>query len=207
MEDYVPNSRRSKEEKEKETLLPEKRVEKVVVGAVKQRKKTSVQRLRDIFIAEDVSNVKDYIFMDVLVPAVKKAIDDIVSEGIHMLLYKGDPRRSGSRPSTSRINYGSFSNRESDRRENRRESGSRNGFDYNDIVFDTRGDAESVLDAMQDILDQYGVVSVGDLYDLSDVSIDNYMANKYGWTDLRRAEAIRVRDGYIIKLPRALPIK
>lgn len=207
MEEYVSNSRRSKEEKEKEVLLPEKRVEKVVVGAAKQRKKSSAQKLREIFIAEDVSNVKDYIFMDVLVPAVKKAIDDIVSEGIHMLLYKGDPRRSGSRPSASKINYGSFSRREGDHRENMRETATRNGFDYNDIVFNTRGDAESVLDAMHDVLDKYSVVSVGDFYDLSDVTIDNYMANKYGWTDLSRSEVVRVRDGYVIKLPRALPIK
>ena len=207
MEEYVSNSNRSKEQKEKENLLPEKRVEKVVVGAAKLRKKSGVQKLRDIFIAEDVSSVKDYIFMDVLVPSVKKAIDDIVSEGIHMLLYKGDPRRGGSRPSASKINYGSFSRRDGDRRESVRETASRNNFDYNDIIFDTRGDAESVLDSMNDVIDQYGVVSVGDLYDLSDVSIDNYMANKYGWTDLTRAEVVRVRDGYIIKLPRALPIK
>lgn len=205
MEEYVPNSRRSKEEKEKESLLPEKKVEKVVVGTAKQRKKSSVQKLRDIFIAEDVSNVKDYIFMDVLVPAVKKAIDDIVSEGIHMLLYKGDPRRSGPRPSASKINYGAFSER--DRRESARDLTNRSGFNYNDIIFNSRGDAESVLDAMHDILNQYLVVSVADLYDLSDVSIDNYMANKYGWTDLSRAEVVRVRDGYVIKLPRALPIK
>ena len=34
----------------------------------------------------------------------------------------------------------------------------------------------------------------------------NYTDNKYGWTNIRNAEVVRVRDGYRIKLPRALPI-
>lgn len=59
---------------------------------------------------------------------------------------------------------------------------------------------------MNDIISQYGVVSVLDLYDLADVSTDNYAANKYGWTDISGCKAIRVRDGYILKLPRALPL-
>ena len=29
---------------------------------------------------------------------------------------------------------------------------------------------------------------------------------KYGWTDIRNASVIRVRDGYMIKLPKALPL-
>ena len=34
----------------------------------------------------------------------------------------------------------------------------------------------------------------------------NYTDNKYGWTDIRNASVIRVRDGYMIKLPKALPL-
>lgn len=31
----------------------------------------------------------------------------------------------------------------------------------------------------------------------------NYTDNKYGWTDLSSAQVERVRDGYVIRLPRA----
>jgi hypothetical protein len=59
---------------------------------------------------------------------------------------------------------------------------------------------------MNEIISQYGVVSIMDLYDLANVSMDNYAANKYGWTDISGCKPIRVRDGYVLNLPRALPI-
>ena len=74
------------------------------------------------------------------------------------------------------------------------------------ILFDTRGDAEAVLDAMNDIISQYGTVSVSDFYDLARVPNDNFTMNRYGWTNIGGATAVRVRDGYILKLPRAIPL-
>ena len=60
---------------------------------------------------------------------------------------------------------------------------------------------------MEDLLDQYKLVSVADLYDLVGISGD-YTDNKYGWTNLRnaRVERLRYEDGYILKLPKALPL-
>ena len=58
---------------------------------------------------------------------------------------------------------------------------------------------------MDELIDQYGVVSVGDLYDLVGVT-GAYTDNNYGWTDLRTASVVRTRDGYMIKLPRALAL-
>ena len=48
------------------------------------------------------------------------------------------------------------------------------------------------------------MVSVADLYDLVGIS-GNYTDNKYGWTNLRNSDVQRVRDGYLLKLPKALP--
>ena len=70
------------------------------------------------------------------------------------------------------------------------------------MIFETRGDAESVLDSMNDIIATFHAVSVGDLYDLANVPNDNYAANKYGWTDIEGCKAIRIPDGYILKLPK-----
>lgn len=199
MEEYKPNSRKSKEEP-----AAEKKIEKVVSGSVKSKKKNEIQKFADVFISDDVSNVKSYILMDVLVPAIKKALSDIVTNGIDMVLY-GETGRAKNRTPASRgshINYSASYDRPSERSSYT----SRAGFDYDDLIFETRGDAESVLDAMNDVIGQYGVVSVGDLYDLANVSTDNYTSNKYGWTDIRGCKAVRVRDGYVLKLPRALPL-
>lgn len=72
MEEYKPNSHKSKEERKES--IPEKHVEKVISGTVKPKKKSEMQKFADVFISEDVNNVKSYIVMDVLVPAIKKAI-------------------------------------------------------------------------------------------------------------------------------------
>ena len=58
---------------------------------------------------------------------------------------------------------------------------------------------------MIDVIEQYNVVSVLDLYDMVDMSAP-HTANKYGWTNLRNADVVRVRDGYVIKLPKPFPI-
>ena len=204
MEQYGPNSHKSKEAQKEGAASSDKKVEKVISGSAKPKKKGEMQKFADVFISEDVGNVKSYILMDVLVPAIKKAISDIVTNGIDMILY-GETGRTRKASSGTKVSYGKDYDREPDRRRDRSIS-SRGGYDYDDIVFETRGDAEKVLDSMNDIISQYGVVSVLDLYDLADVSTDNYAANKYGWTDISGCKAIRVRDGYILKLPRALPL-
>lgn len=201
MVDYKPNSHRSKEN-QKDTPADRKKLEKVVTGTVKTKKKGEIRKFTDVFVSEDISNVKNYIFMDVLVPAVKKAISDIVTSGIDMILYGGTG--GGSRSSrVDRISYTDYSKRSSARPvDNYR---SRSGYSYDDIILESRGEAEEVLTRMDELVEQYGVVSVADLYDLVGKSCE-YTDNKYGWTNIRNAEPIRVRDGYMLKLPKALPI-
>lgn len=202
MEEYKPNSHKSKEAKAENT--PDKKVEKVVTGSVTTKKKNNVSKFADVFITEDIQNVKSYILLDVLLPSLKKAISDIVTNGIDILLY-GESGRNKKTSSASKVSYRSYYDKGNDRRENA-SARVRNGFDYDDLIFNTRGDAELVLSSMDEAIEKYGVVSVGDLYDLADVTTRNYMVHEYGWTNIRSASVIRVKDGYMIKLPRAVPL-
>jgi hypothetical protein len=202
---YTPNSHKYKEEQKlNATASEEKRVQKVVKGPVKT-KKNEIRKLADILISEDVKNVKEYIFMDVLVPAVKKAIYDIVTNGIDMFLYggKGGNKASSSGAKVSYRNYYDQKNNPSYRgSENVR---NHNGFEYDDIVFSNRGEAEAVKQQMMSTIGRYGVVTVADLYDMADLSAP-YTSQKYGWMDVSNAEVRRERDGYSLKLPRPVPI-
>ena len=202
--DYKPNSNRYKKE-QSNALAERKKIEKVVTGKVRTKKKSEISKLKDTFISEDVSNVKSYIVMDVLIPAAKKAISDIVRDGIDMILY-GDTRgrRGGSSSGASYVSYRSYSDR--DRRDDRRESSrTRVGYDYDDVILESRVEAEEVLQRMDELIETYGIVSVADLYDLVGKSC-NYTDNKYGWINIRNAEPVRVRDGYLLKMPKAGPI-
>lgn len=203
MEDYKPNSHKYKAE-QKAAETAEKKVEKVVTGKVKTKKKSEGSKIRDVFISEDAANVKSYVLMDVLVPAIKKAVADIVTDGISMLLY-GDTSHGSKRSTASTVSYRNYY----DKRDDDRRYGSRTrtvGYSYDDIILESRGEAEEVLTRLCEAIDTYTVVSVADLYDLVGVS-GNYTDNKYGWTNLRNADIIRVKDGYLLKLPKALPIE
>ena len=180
-----------------------KRAEKVVHGKVKT-KENGMRKLTDIFIAEDVANVKDYIIFDVVVPALKKAIYDLLVGTLNMSLY--GRRGDGKRPTADKISYRDYNgvSRRSDLDRDRTRTNS--GYSYDDIVVETRGEAEAVLRRMDEIMEEYDIVRVADLYDLVGVTGD-YTDNNYGWTNIRNAKVVRVRDGYKIDMPRALPIR
>lgn len=191
MNNYKPNSHKAKAE--------EKEIKRVVDGGVKTKKKSEIGKLSSIFISEDAANVKSYIFMDVLVPAIKKAISDIVRDGIDMILYGGN---GGSKKSSSNVSYVDY-RKASDRP--RPTANVTTRFDYDDLVFENRGQVEAVREQMEEVIEHYGFVTVSDMYDMAGLTAP-FTGNKYGWTSIRTAEPVRVRDGYILKLPKAMPI-
>lgn len=198
--DYKPNSNKYKEEQKQQS---EKKVQKVVSGTVKTKKKNEMSKFKDVFISEDAGNVKNYIVMDVLIPAMKKAISDIVRDGIDMILY-GESGRSKKRSDSYYVSYDKkYRDRDHDRSYDRDRV--RRGYSCDDIIIESRGEAEEVLTRMDELIETYGVASVADLYDLVGLRCE-YTDNKYGWNNLRNAEPVRVRDGYMLKMPKALPI-
>ena len=201
MEEYASNAHNRPEVTKAKESTEREKVEPVAAG--KTRKKDGAHKLADVFISDDISNIKSYIVMDVLVPTIKKAVSDIVKTGIDMILYNGDaPERKRSGSGASKISYQSYYDRD---RRSEPVRGSRSIYDYDDIILDTRGEAEEVLSRLDELIDRYRSASVADLYDLVGVT-GKYTDNKYGWDDIRSARVDRVRDGYILKLPRAIPL-
>lgn len=205
MDNYKPNSHKYKEDN-KAGSEERQKFDKITKGAVVTKKKSEVSKLKDIFVSEDIKSVKSYIFMDVLVPAIKDAIEDIVTNGIRMIL-RGDTSARRSSSSASKISYRDYYDgyrRNNDRFRN--ETRSVTKYSYDDIILESKGEAEAVLERMSEIIDIYGMVRVADLYDLVGVTGD-YTDNKYGWTNISGAKPVRIRDGrYMLDLPRALPI-
>ena len=200
MEDFKPNSNRFKAQQKE--LEREKRVDKpVVTGKVVTKKQSKFRKFTNEFISEDAKNVRSYVFGEVLIPAIKKAISDIVTDGISMILY-GESGKGGRRSTASKVSYRDYYDRDYRSRDTRSTT---SGYSYDDIVLDSRGEAQDVLDRMDELMDTYKLVRVADLYDLVGIT-GNYTDNKYGWTNIRNAEVVRVRDGYMIKMPRAVPI-
>lgn len=201
MDDYKPNSHKYKQE-QSSPPSDRKKLDKVVNGTVKTKKKSELTKFTEVFIPEDISNIKNYILLDVLVPAIKNTIEDIITNGIRMLL-RGEAGSRKPNSTASSISYNRYYDQRRYSEPNTVQT--RNGYNYNEIILETRGEAEEVLTRMDEAIDTYGLVSVADLYDLVGIT-GNYTDNKYGWTNIRNAEIIRVREGYMIKMPKALPI-
>lgn len=201
MEEFKPNSHKYKES-QKNKATERKTLEKVTKGKVTVKKKSEIRKFADVFVSEDVHKVKSFVIMEVLVPAVKKAISDIVVNGIDMILY-GETGRT-KKSSASRISYSKYYD---DRRYDRSYEPAtvRPSYDSREVVFETRGEAEEVLARLDELIESYGIASVADFHDLAGVT-GEYTDIKYGWTNIRDAYVARVRDGYIIKFPRVKPL-
>ena len=179
-----------------------KKVSPVVKGAVKTKKKSEFSKIKEMFFAQDVGSIKNYVIMDVIVPAVKKAICDTIKDSVDMLFYgKTMPRRKGNNNGIVNFrDYASVSRRSFDLPARRTSSSS--VYEYDGIVFESRSDAEDVLDALSEILEQYDDVTVADLFQLAGQT-PNSTDSDYGWDNIATARVERLDDGmYTVVMPR-----
>lgn len=202
MADYIDNSHTTREQKQ-DSVQTDHKMTKIVNGEAKTRKKSGAKKFLNIFVPEDTESVKNYILMDIVVPGIKNAIADVISI---MLFGEAGRLGKGGYGEKSRISYQKYYRDDKDDRRDYNKPRSAAGFDYDDILFETRGDANLVLDQLESAIAMYGIASVADLYDLAGITCRSYTANKYGWTDIHGAKIVRVGDGYVLLLPRAVQI-
>ena len=183
---------------------PEKKVEKVVSGNVTIKKKSTLAKIRDMFIAEDADKVGGYILMDVLVPSIKKAIVDIIKSSADMIFgTKGSSQSSGTKYTYGGTPYVQYS---SSNKKPEPVNVSRSQYEVGDIIFENRSDAEEVLDKLGELISVYGQASVADLCEMVNAPYE-FVANKYGWKNIHDAVPIRVPNGYSLRLPRSMPLE
>lgn len=198
MDNYKPNSRVSKN-KDTEEVIKRTKVEKVITGVVKSKKKNG---LLSMFMPEEVTDIKSHIIFEVLIPAAKKA----VSDGVNMMLF-GETGNSRKSATSSKVSYREYYGREEREVERGRDRGRSRagGYSYDDIILESRAEANDVISRLDEIIDVYGMASVADLYDLVGIT-GQYTDNNYGWKDIGSASHVSVRDGYLLKLPIARPL-
>lgn len=206
--EFEPNSQKYRMEKSvKES--EGKKIEKVISGNATTRKKSLFRRFANTFFYEDIGDVKTYLIYDVIVPAIKENIVDLINSAAGMIFF-GEARRRPAKNSSggnSKINYGGYfaGNERKEKLPNYSRSRATHNFD--DVIFETYGEADAVLDSMIEILNsEYKQVTVADFYDLAGLST-NFTDNKFGWIDLRGASVKgSPHRGYYIDLPRCISL-
>lgn len=198
--------------KNPEATSPEReKLESVVSGNVVKRRKPLGKKLAEAFAGDDARTVGGYLFTDVVVPAIKSLILDAITEGGQRLLFGGS---GGSRSSHGRRIIPSNTNAY-----NRMSSGgstvssggrnlsasTREVKSFDEIVLDSREEADLVLEKLVDYVSEYGAVRVADLYDAVGMT-PNMTDEQWGWKDLRTAHVRRVREGWLIEMPPTISI-
>ena len=196
MFDYSSNSNKSK----KETGEKQKNLKSVVTKSPTIRKKSGLYRFASRFLPVDLNDIGRHVFDEYVVPSIGNTLVDTISYIFN--LNRGSSKKNYSGASYRNYYEGRYT-REKDKDDDppvRKDT----LYEYEDFIFDYKQDALAALEEMENVLDEYPSVSIADLYDILDMSNDNYQTNKFGWTDISRAEVIRARGGgYKLKLPRA----
>lgn len=193
----LPGNSKFKNQKNEETP----RSEKIVTGRVIQKNQTFGQKFKDVFSGESLESVFQNAVYEVVFPAIKDLLYDTGTEMLSGILFQGgrskNRKSSGSRQGV--VSYDKFYEKP------KREFGatSRATHEFERIVLESKGEAEYVLDSMNEKLAMYGSVTVNDLYDMVGIT-GTFADNKWGWNDLRGASVERDRDGYWLNLPRTI---
>lgn len=214
MEEFPSNNEKSRGRPERKEP---KKVDRVVQGKVERRKKPLGKRFMEAFLGDggDRRSVGSFITESIVIPALKETLADAFQQGLEVALFgeaRSTSRRTGRRPGdNSYVAYNRYSRAGRDEprdRDSRREISRRGraNFDFDEIILSTRVEAEEVIDRMFDLVANYEVATVADLYDLCAID-SNFTDQKWGWEDFRGAGIQRVTSGYLLDLPRPEPIR
>lgn len=194
---YTGNSHRAKAASppEKEAIKP------VVTGPVVKREKSFMHKASDAFFGGSNGSVTDYLLFEVFIPAAKNTIYDALTGGLAHIF--GDSRRapSGQGPRAGYTSYNTVRNRPESRVATRQ----RGSNQPEDLIVQTRTEAEEVIDGLRILINQFQLATVADYYALARIT-PSFTDDKWGWTDLRSANFRPVNGGYLIMLPPTKPL-
>jgi hypothetical protein len=204
----------------RESIEP-KKIEKITTGEVHLRKKSLGKRFAETFFGGTAKGAAQYVVLEVLLPTAKDAIFDAFSQGVERFLF-GDSRGGGRRtinrhsPVSGHNGYVSYNRYADPRGPSRREreepralsKRARANHELDEIVVASRAEANAVLARMAYIIDTYDVCSISDLYKMVDIAPE-FTDEKWGWTSTDQiddAKPVRVNGGYVLDLPKPVPI-
>lgn len=204
--EFPPNSDASKQgftEEEAKDIQP-------VTSDAVRRKKSLRRKFSEVFVAGSAKTAFSYAIWEVLLPAAKDTVVEVITQGVEKLFF-GESRRSRGTTTpqagpTGYVSYNRYAmqNRmSSPQRVISRQARARHDFD--EIVMDDRTEAEEVIDRLYEVISRYESATVADLYQLVGLS-SSHTDYKWGWTDIRGAGVSRSGNGYVLDLPEPIPL-
>lgn len=203
------NKARREQEEVAQKDLPMVKSEKKAISTARVKKESVGQKLKKAFFGENVENVGDYVIFDVMIPALKATLSDMVGNGIEVLLF-GESRGKRRSRNDNYTGYASISRSDRDRRDRLDTRRDRDrSLSYNDITFDTKSDANQFLAEIFDYVKEYDRISVAVYMSILESYCDEKLSptwrdDRIGWykEDLSGTAPVRTKYGWEIDIPR-----
>lgn len=191
-----------------------------IAKTAKPRKRGLVERAVAALVGpEGIRAVGRTLNQEIVVPSIKNIVVESIKTGVDIFVY-GDEGRGGRRSngyrqgsyqggySSSRRGGTNYSQSYKDANAGRDGTYSRERAKGNQVptyIIGTRQEATDVLDALCEIVEEYGSATLSDYYDLIGVDAE-FTDESVGWSDLRQARVRAERGGFTIMFPRLVKL-
>lgn len=159
------------------------------------------KRIKSSLISDDITNVKSYLFFDILLPAIKDTIADMAKAAIEMALY-GDSGGKSKRGKSYYTSYSKYYEKDS----HPHKSSAKEDIYGDEIMVKSVNDAIAAFDELNEAINVYGNASVSDAYDICKLPIPPWTNDNYGWMDPLPVDYSRIRYNgewrYILNFPK-----
>ena len=204
MDIYPSNSYRSKDNYNKEpTTRPAERTKlKQVANASKRSDNAITKALHlDNEVAESLWT---YIFQGLIGPTFKDTAYKILTNIAHAVIFGNLSTDNKSSLSSGYRSYTRFSD-DKPRRNVESDYGTLSKYPTCDILFNDREELKAVVSQLEDTIDEFRVVTIGDLYDC--VGWETYSTYyNWGWKDLNGMHIGTTLGGYVLHMPKPMQL-
>lgn len=188
--------------KSSEAQKERKVMNSVVKSEIKLGKKSLGRKILETFVAADVVDVKEYIIQDVIIPSIRNAIYDTITNSASMMCYGDSRATSKNKWNGGYVTYSSAS------KKNKHPAISNNrsiGFDLTAGPM-SKEEAMDAFNDMRETIEDYEWVSVSQYKQLiGKRELIVPQDENYGWNDLRNLNIRPGRDGWYIDPPKPIP--
>ncbi len=200
---------------EKEQSQPEDKVVRKISGNPIVKKKNLADRFSMLVWGGDLKAVRDEVTVSVIIPAVKDLIYNTGMSALSQIVYGANDAPSSDYTSF-RTNYENHFRSNSNKTSSSRMVNdqirsvsdrvrSKSSVSFQEITVESRQDILLIREELLDNINRYGSVSLLDYYRTCRVGFEPTDDN-YGWRDLRSINPRKVRQGWILDLPRPVEL-
>lgn len=197
---------------EEQTTPPE--VQPEVIESDRPKPKVRQKTFMDALIDRAAQGSSDLIKNNII-PGIQVMLADTFHNAVDMIFVT---RNTGRRPGSSmnnnlqrpgvarqtRVSYSEQSNQNAIAKRSISDR-ARAQHDFSEIIFESRPEANGVLDDMRTHLEKYQSITIDQMY--SFIGIDpTFRDSAWGWTNLDGSFVKHVRNGFVLELPSPEPL-